>query len=454
MQVKLSGITSFADAEKAKQAEALAASFARCSRSSLSLLELRDQALTDVESARKSNEKIVFEMGHKSIAEHVCLNFDLSGITRFAAEFIEHHRLASFTERSQRYMNIFEKPVVPHEFQEPDKKKVFLEISEKSTALYGELSENLEKKNPSKGDPSKEDSRYALTLSAPTQLGMTVNARSLEHIIATLRNSGLAETANIADLLESEAKEHIPSLIKHTAGTAAKLAVRPIPSSNMNSSDVKLVSFTENAASKIASGLIFESEGVFQEPEKLSEQRIQEVILKIYKNLNVHDPLPRSFELADFTFSINLSSCAFAQLKRHRMMTLLNSLPDPALGFVVPESVVRAGYENKFRDLSLQSEEAWKKDGMKISSSYLLANSIKRTVLVKMNARELCHFSRLRMDSHSQWEIRKLAGDIIALVFEKAPLSSLLYCGKDSFEKVKTSLTSSQFNRISKRHFK
>ncbi|MBN1619839.1 FAD-dependent thymidylate synthase [candidate division WOR-3 bacterium] len=434
MRIELSGITSFADKDKTGQAEAIAASYARCSRSPLSLSELRENALSDVKSARKSNERIVFEMGHKSIAEHVCLNFDISEISRLAVEFLERHRLASFTERSQRYLNIDDIPAIPKEFRSKNSGKIFTEVARHSNSLYKELSENLEKKSPSKGDPSKEDSRYALTLAFPTQLGMTINARSLERMIISLKSTGLEETKEISFLLENLAKKHIPSLVKYTDEKTEEYTEQDNDKPPQGLSPVDLIFFTKNADEKIASALIFEKSGRFTDPLDLSETIIRDTITDVFKKLSVHDPLPRSFEIADFTFLLNLSSCAFAQLKRHRMMTLLHSLPNPSLGIVMPESILAAGFESKFEELSQISENAYRRDGMKTSSAYLLTGAFRRTVLVKMNLREFCHFTRLRMDAHSQWEIRHLAKQMKQLVSEKAPVSSFLCCGKDEFE--------------------
>lgn len=442
MQVKLTGISSYADLEKAKQAEAIAASFARCSRSNLSLSELRNQALSDVESARKSNEKIVFQMGHKSIAEHVCMNFDFSGVSRLAVEYIEKHRLASFTERSQRYTNIIDNALLPDEFKDKDAKRMFFGFTEASQELYEELSDNIEKKNPSKGDPSREDSRYVLSLATPTQLGMTVNARSLERVIFSLRGVGLSETHKIAELLEAEGKKYVPSLIKYTqrpqtAGSGLFFG------EGKAGDNVKLLSFTKDTDLVIASGLVFEQRGIF--PEKFDDKSMQDIYKGVYESLSVHDTLPRAFELADFTFLLTLSSAAFAQLKRHRMMTILSSLPDPNLGIVVPESINRAGYEKEFMDFAQRSKSAWEQSGMKLASHYFLINAFKRRVLVKMNMRELCHFSRLRMDKHSQWEIRRTAHEIVRAARQRAPLASFMFCGKDDFEAQKSFLDNEGF---------
>ncbi len=62
--------------------EIISAAYARISRSSKSATELRTEARNELAKARKSNENIIYEMGHSSIAEHAVFNFDLIGISR------------------------------------------------------------------------------------------------------------------------------------------------------------------------------------------------------------------------------------------------------------------------------------------------------------------------------------------------------------------------------------
>ena len=53
------------------------------------------------------------------------------------------------------------------------------------------------------------------------------------------------------------------------------------------------------------------------------------------------------------------SSSAFAQLKRHRMMTLLSQDYDPDLGIVVPDSIREVGLEQQLKDVCDRSAELY-----------------------------------------------------------------------------------------------
>jgi thymidylate synthase ThyX len=95
--------------------EILSAAYARISRSKKNVTELRAEARDEVAQARKSNETIIFEMGHSSVAEHAVFNFDIVGISRYLVETIQRSRLASFTEKSQRYVTLQGDFVMPQE---------------------------------------------------------------------------------------------------------------------------------------------------------------------------------------------------------------------------------------------------------------------------------------------------------------------------------------------------
>ncbi len=438
MYINIIGINSLIDPDiEGKQAEAIAASYARCSRSTLSLEKIRKEAIEDVISARKSNQRIVFDMGHSSIAEHVVLNIDMIGISRFATEFIQSCRLSSYTERSQRYIHFKKSSSLPFEMSlTSDKKNRFKEISKLSSSLYNELVKKLPKKNSSLGDPSKEDARYALLMSTPTQLGVTLNARSLETMIKKLYSIPLHETKEIAAKLEKKAKKIIPSLVKHTEATA--LEKPPIPEnypSSVIENTVRLLDHTKNPDVMIAAGLLFEKHGISFSPDNLTDSAVEKILLNQLKQLSLHDSVSRAFELAVFTFEVILSASAYAQLKRHRMATILPGFLDPSLGVEIPPSFVNSGMVEVFINYSNILKEAWKEDGGKISSSYLLCNANRRRVIISFNMREFYHITRLRMDRHAQWEIRNLVKVFLDKISQIAPLSSILCCGKDAFDK-------------------
>jgi flavin-dependent thymidylate synthase len=210
--------------------ETLSASYARISRDPRPVDELRAAARAEVDRARRSNESIIFKMGHHSVAEHAVFNFDVIGISRLAIEELERFRLMSFTEKSQRYITLGEDFVVPEEVRRTGKEDLFVGTVKAQNALYHRLYARLkpfvfakhaeaaaEPKNHAVLDGwAKEDARYIVSLATEGQLGLTANARCLELLIRRFAANGLAEVRAINARLYELAKQIAPSIILFT----------------------------------------------------------------------------------------------------------------------------------------------------------------------------------------------------------------------------------------------
>jgi flavin-dependent thymidylate synthase len=443
--------------------EPIAAAYARISRSKKSVARLREDARTNVEKARRSNRNIVFEMGHASIAEHAVFNYDLQGLSRLTIEEVQRSRLASYTEKSQRYVLIGEDYHVPLEFVDGGLEEDFRAVMAQLFAGYREVHEALLgywRQRDSSTSPSskeqerewdvsaKEDARYLLPLATTGQLGMTLNARSLEAMARRLKGSHLAEARKVGELLVEGAVSVAPSLVRYTDPTAADevlsepligpdiLTERTVPG------EVRLLHITPEAEALLAAataavqgrGRIEDSVmswGGRNEPGRpLAES--------YYGVADRHAPAPRLFELVDLSFELTCSAACFGQLKRHRMATLLAQPYHLGIQVCVPPSVAAAGLEERFRQVATEAGAAVErfKERLGDSVAYMLTNAHCRSVIVKMNLRELYHLSRLRMDGHAQWEIRALAGQMVSLAQRELPKSGTFLCGKDRFEEV------------------
>ncbi len=122
--------------------ETLSASYARISRDPRPADELRAVARQEVERARRSNQNIIFKMGHHSVAEHAVFNFDIIGVSRLALEEIEKFRLCSYTEKSQRYITLGDDFVIPGEIKKAGLEGLFLRTVRSQNALYMSSTKN------------------------------------------------------------------------------------------------------------------------------------------------------------------------------------------------------------------------------------------------------------------------------------------------------------------------
>jgi len=92
-------------------------------------------------------------------------------------------------------------------------------------------------------------------------------------------------------------------------------------------------------------------------------------------------------------------------------------------------------WEKEFLALMKKTEAAYQRLSGKgsIAAAYILTNSHRKRVLFKCNARELYHISRLREDTHAQWDIQELAKSMTAGARSVMPLTLLTIGGKDAY---------------------
>ena len=455
--------------------ETISAAYARISRSPQPVNELRKAARKEVEKARKSNSSIVFGMGHSSIAEHAVFNIDILGVSRLLVEEIEKARLCSYTEKSQRYV-LFEKDfVLPEEIKQSGLEEPFIATIRDQNSLYHELYDKLRlhvfEKNAKLARDSanhatlegwaKEDARYIIAQATETQLGMTLNARNLELMLRRLAAHPLHEAREFGRKLYEITVAVAPSLVKYTEPTAFELETRPllqnIASQNIGQwgkkkwddkprilakkGNVVLFDATPNADDRIVAALLFTSSGhpiekCLNVASLMDPSQKEELIKGCLSNIKAYDAPLREFENVDLCFELTVSASCFAQLKRHRMVTLHTQEYDSALGVTIPPAIAEVDATRPFRDMIAKTEEIYEKI-KKVSPSaatYILTNAHRRRALLKVNAREMYHIARLRADTHAQWDIRETSERMLALARRVMPLTMMLATGKDGFD--------------------
>jgi len=138
----------------------------------------------------------LMSMGHESPIEHISFTFGIEGVSRSLLAQFTRHRIASYSVKSQRYVNEgkFEYIIPPEIENEPEAKKLFLEAMEDDLAKYNEIADILFKKHydnminegitekRAKNAAEKkaiEDARYILPNACETKMIATFNARSL-----------------------------------------------------------------------------------------------------------------------------------------------------------------------------------------------------------------------------------------------------------------------------------
>jgi len=447
--------------------EVLSAAYARISRDPRSITEIRKSAREEVERTRKSNSTIIFKMGHHSVAEHAVFNLDILGVSRLAMEELEKFRLCSYTEKSQRYITLDNDFVIPEEIKGTKFEKEFTKMIAEQNQAYFTLFEKLKdyvfKKHASLAkDPkqhnllegwAKEDARYITALATESQVGMTINARNLELLLRRFASHPQAEIKNIGRAIYEQIADVSPSIvIFHEANDRDlktypelnKLAAKTIkePPQTLKK-EVSLVEFTKDGENIIAASLLHNSTDLPYEQcknvvQNLSSAEKKKIFKTSWKNLQFYDSMLREFEYVNLTYNIALSSACFGQLKRHRMSTITTQAYNPALGITIPEAIKNIGMEKYFKKITDKSAELHNRIKEKIpqAAPYILTNAHRKRVLIRTNARELYHISRLREDSHAQWDIQNISREMTKLAKKALPMVFGLIGGKDRYNEI------------------
>jgi len=145
-------------------------------------IEELEIALTLEEISRLLNRAKVLQ--HFSIFEHVSFTFYIEGVSRVTTHQLVRHRIASYSQQSQRYVKVGEEFVIPKTIlKDKDREKIYRESLEKVFSAYEDLVRL--------GVP-KEDARYLLPQAVESKIIVTMNARELLHFF-TLRTCNSAQ---------------------------------------------------------------------------------------------------------------------------------------------------------------------------------------------------------------------------------------------------------------------
>ncbi len=439
--------------------ETIAVAFAKTSRSPESFREIA-AGLSD-ESSAKFHEKWVVGYGHASVAEHAVLHIAIENVSRLAVECIESNRLASYTEKSTRYqkwdLDAFFTP------PELDGHPLLGLYTRTCGLLFETYAQSLapvralvEKRSPRRENETDEaydrrirsqyvDScRFLLPAASLANLGMTANARVLEHAISKMLSHPLAEVRQIGEEVKRAAQAEVPTLVKYADAvpyltdtradfedrrSLSRTLAQP-PTVNRKSEDwCRLMDYDPDGETKVLAAALFRFGGMgFAEALETvraagagERERLAELLLG---RLGEHDAPLRELEHTAYTFDLILDNGGYAEFKRHRMMTQTPQALTTRLGYILPRRVAEAGFEVQYRAAMEQAVEVYEKlaEWNPQAASYIVPNGFNRRVLFTMNLREAFAFCRLRSAANAHFSMRRAAQRVAEEIRRVHPL--------------------------------
>ena len=431
--------------------ETIAVAFAKTSRSPLSFREIAAE-LTDEKSA-EFHERWVVGYGHASVAEHAVLHLALENVSRLAIECIESNRLASYTEKSTRYQKWDRQGYyIPPEVQDGSIKKIYRQTCDLLFDTYMQsiapVKDVVARAHPRAEGESEERwdgrirSRYSdacrflLPAASLANVGMTANARVLEHAIRKMLSHPLCEVQEIGERIKDVAQVEIPTLVKYAdrvpylddvaAEFSKRAAAFPVePMAGM----LELVDHDPEAELRILASALFAPGGasfatVMKTVREMDRGQLKELAEALLGRLDRFDAPVRELEHAYYTFEATLDQGAYFELKRHRMMTQTPQRLRADLGYAVPRLIVEADFEAPYRMAMERAAEAFSQleTWNPHVAAYLVPNGFNRRVLMTMNLREVYHFCELRAEKNAHFSIQRLALRMAEIIREVHPL--------------------------------
>ena len=154
--------------------EQVVAAAARLCYSNASIGDLMEKSRTE----RQEFLEKILSLGHHSVLEHVSFTLGIEGISRACSHQLVRHRLASYSQQSQRYVSHKTRfsAVTPASIAaRPELNQRYQQLLDEIHQFYGEMLD---------ADIPAEDARFLLPNAATTKIVVTMNGRELRHFFA------------------------------------------------------------------------------------------------------------------------------------------------------------------------------------------------------------------------------------------------------------------------------
>jgi thymidylate synthase ThyX len=421
--------------------ETIAVTFAKTSRSPASFNDIAAD-LSDEKSAL-FNEKWVVGYGHASVAEHAVLHIAFENVSRLAVECLESNRLASYTEKSTRYQRwdaqaFFIPPeLVGHPLLDTYTQacrflfQTYMDCLQPLRRLVERSFGRLESESEDAYDRRIRSQyvdfcRFLLPAASLANLGMTANARVLEHAISKMLSNPLAEVRQIGEEVKCVAQTEVPTLVKHAAENPYLMETGASLSSHLKTTNAevqadqedwcRLIDYDPEGENRVlAAGLYRFGDLSFSEAldkvHSASDADRINLAKALLERLGDHDTPLRELEYISYTFELILDQGGYAEFKRHRMMTQTPQALTTRLGYSVPHRFEQAGLEHQYQSAMQAASHAYEKlvEFNPQVASYVVPNGYNRRILFCMNLREAFSFCQLRSAENAHFSMRRVA---------------------------------------------
>jgi thymidylate synthase ThyX len=423
---------------RALSPETIAVAFAKTSRSPESFRSIAAE-LSDEKSAQ-FHEKWVVGYGHASVAEHAVLHIAFENVSRLAIESIESNRLASYTEKSTRYQKWgLDDFTIPPEMQDHPLRTEFVDTIRLLFKAYADsldpvrslIFERFPRRENEKDEAwdrrirSKyvDVCRFLLPAASLANVGMTANARVIENTIRKMLSHELAEVREIGATVKEVARAETPTLVKYAdvmpylVETTREFGELSIGDRRRDGGDwCCLTDFDKDGENRVLAAALYRfGEKAYADAlafvHSMSVKAKEKLAESLLGRLGQHDVPLRELEYCTYTFDLVMDQGAYAEFKRHRMMSQTPQRLTTRLGYATPLLITEAGFGPQYEAVMDAASQMFEKlyAFSPAVAQYVVPNGFNRRVLAQFNLREAFAFCQLRSAANAHFSIRRVA---------------------------------------------
>lgn len=173
--------------------------------------------------------KKIVSSGHESPLEHVKFTFAIEGVSRALTHQLVRHRVASYSQQSQRYVkeDDFDFIIPPVIAADPLMSGIFDKTMQQIQEGYSRILSILKEKG-TEGEKANQDARFVLPQAAETKIVVTMNCRELLHFFAQ-RCCARAqwEIRNLAERMLELCRQQLPEIFGQAGAKCETLGYCP-----------------------------------------------------------------------------------------------------------------------------------------------------------------------------------------------------------------------------------
>jgi thymidylate synthase ThyX len=245
-------------------------------------------------------------------------------------------------------------------------------------------------------------------------------------VIRKMLSHPLAEVRQIGEAVKEVSKAETPTLVKYADSVPYVVETVKELQSSVDSGQwtvdsgradwCSLIDYDKDGEKKILAAALYRFNEIpyadalayVKSLKKKEREALAETLLG---KLGRYDVPLRELEYCNYTFDLVMDQGAYAEFKRHRMMTQTPQRLTTLLGYTIPLLVTEAGFGSKYEaamEAAIQMYEKLHAFNPDVAQ-YIVPNGFNRRVLAQFNLREAFAFCQLRTAANAHFSIRRVA---------------------------------------------